>query len=216
MYCEAFAGAGARLTQRTTPLSNVPISINPHQTTQGANSAPSVSLPVHGGGAGPDAQQPPVRPAPGHHAWFHHPQKKDSKATLPSVAGITAPAAAPHVPAPLAAAGGSSSEAHQPGAHGNQGQAHQSLSHRFAFVNMQSFWQSLKTWQSFKHYLRGLRDLVLIAKPVEHFLLRTGVRARVDGDWYRGRCAGQPINQYNPLHRLVWFMNPYRRSTTET
>ncbi len=41
---------------------------------------------------------------------------------------------------------------------------------------MKGFWESLRTWGSFKHYLRGLRDLVLIAKPVEHALLKTGVR----------------------------------------
>lgn len=121
-----------------------------------------------------------MRPAPGHHAWFHHPQNKDiNKPPLHSLTGITPPAAGLHAPAPLAAGASSSAAETQPGPNSKQDQAHQGFNGRFAFVNMQSLWQSLKSWRSFKHYLRGLRDLVLIAKPVEHFLLRTGVRVCV-------------------------------------
>lgn len=132
--------------------------------------------------AGGSSPQSPVRPgsAGGNYGWFH--QHKESKPKLPLV-GTAAPvvaSVAAHAPPALAAAGAGAGEA-QPAQQQQPVQHHNSFNNRFAFVNMKGFWESLRTWASFKHYLRGLRDLVLIAKPVEHFLLKTGVRSR-------GRC----------------------------
>jgi len=45
---------------------------------------------------------------------------------------------------------------------------------RYPHLHMKSFFQSLRSWTAFKQYCRGVRDLILIARPLESFLLRTG------------------------------------------
>lgn len=61
--------------------------------------------------------------------------------------------------------------------HSSHGEPHESKTtndKHYPHQHMKSFFQSLRSWTSFKLYCCGVRDLIFIARPLETFLLRTG------------------------------------------
>ncbi len=117
--------------------------------------APPSSIPV-GGHPAPtigmhmqDLHKPPQQPSSLHPGGHVSPLHSSSPATGGDAA------------APAAAASGQQSEGSHP-------------HHHYPHLQMKGFFQSLRSWTSFKQYVRGVRDLILIAKPLEAALLRTG------------------------------------------
>src|SRR6056297_1495445 len=69
--------------------------------------------------------------------------------------------------------GGSVATAERTLGQGDGKQENQNSPH-YPHLHMKSFFQSLRSWVSFKQYCCGVRDFLLIARPLETFLLRTG------------------------------------------
>ncbi|TFJ87131.1 hypothetical protein NSK_001465 [Nannochloropsis salina CCMP1776] len=69
--------------------------------------------------------------------------------------------------------GGSVATAERTLGQGDDKQENQNSPH-YPHLHMKSFFQSLRSWVSFKQYCCGVRDFLLIARPLETFLLRTG------------------------------------------
>lgn len=69
-------------------------------------------------------------------------------------------------------AGGDASQPRS--SNGEQQDANNTNGQRYPHLHMKTLFQSLRSWTAFKQYCRGVRDLILIARPLESFLLRTG------------------------------------------